>query len=132
VGPIDMGGAGRTSPNPLRSGPEANSGLPRAGMTPADQRRLRATAHEVESIFLAHMLKTMRQASGSGKALLSGQGQRVYQEMMDEQMGRAMAKGGGIGLADMIVRDVLRRQGLEKNLSRPTPAVPKGAAGGLP
>jgi flagellar protein FlgJ len=101
-------------------------------MTPADERRLRTTAHEVESIFLQHMLKMMRQASGNGRAPLTGTGQRVYQEMMDEHLGRTLAKSGGIGLADMLVRDVLRRQGVMKQPSSPPAEVPIGGAGGLP
>ena len=102
------------------------------GMTPAAQRQLRDTAQEVESLFLSQMLKTMRQASPNGRGLLSGQGQRVYQEMMDEQLGRALAKGGGIGLADLLVRDVLRRQGATKKTSSETGDVPTGRAGGVP
>jgi Rod binding domain-containing protein len=101
-------------------------------MSPAEERRLRATAHEVESIFLQHLLKTMRQASGSTGTLLTGTGQRVYQEMMDEQLGRTLSKGGGIGLADMLVRDVLRRQESAKMPSSPPGEVPIGGAGGLP
>jgi flagellar protein FlgJ len=102
------------------------------GMSPAEERRLRSTAHEIESIFLAHMLKTMRQASGSKGTPLSGQGQRVYQEMMDEHLGRALSKGGGLGLSDMLVRDVLRRQGVTKNPSSRAVDLSKGPAGGLP
>jgi peptidoglycan hydrolase FlgJ len=100
----------------------------RVALPPGEERRLRSTAHEIESIFLSHMLKTMRQASGKSGPL-SGTGQRVYQEMMDEQMGRALAKAGGIGLADLLVRDVLRRQGVEKNPSSgaaPVPITPRG------
>jgi flagellar protein FlgJ len=109
----------------------ATAAKPASTMSPAEERRLRATAHEIESIFMTHMLKTMRQASGVA-APLSGQGQRVYREMMDEHLGRALAKGGGIGLADLLVRDVLRRQGLEKKPSSPVADVPTGPAGGLP
>jgi flagellar protein FlgJ len=101
-------------------------------MTPAEERQLRAKAHEVESIFLTHMLKTMRQASGLAGAALTGTGQRVYREMMDEHLGQSLAKGGGLGLADMLVRDVLRRQGVEKKPSSPPGDQPIGGAGGLP
>ena len=101
-------------------------------MTPAQHRQLRDTAREVESIFLSQMLKTMRQASPNGQALLSGTGQRVYQEMMDEQLGRALAKGGGLGLADLLVNDVLRRQAVTKNPSSRVTPVPIDTPGGLP
>jgi flagellar protein FlgJ len=101
-------------------------------MTKVDERRLRDTAQDVESIFLQQMLKTMRQAFPSGQAPLSGTGQRVYQEMMDEQLARAMAKGGGMGLAEMLVRDVLRRQGGAGKASSQPADVPMGPVGGLP
>jgi flagellar protein FlgJ len=114
--------------DPVRAAGDAPK--PGATMSPAEQRRLRATAHEIESIFLSHMLKMMRQSSGKA-APLSGSGQRVYSEMMDEHLGRTLAKGGGIGLADLLVKDVLRRQGVEKNPSSPPADMPTRGAGGL-
>jgi flagellar protein FlgJ len=111
--------------------PVRATGAGSSALAPAQERQLRATAHEVESIFLQQMLKTMRQAFPSGRAPLSGTGQRVYQEMMDEHMGRALAKGGGIGLADLLVRDVLRRQGTTKKASSDPAAGPIGQPGGL-
>jgi peptidoglycan hydrolase FlgJ len=103
-----------------------------AGMTPADQRKLRTAANEVESLFLGNLLKMMRQASSQGSAPLTGQGQRIYQEMMDEQLGRALANSGGLGLSDMLVRDVIRRQASAKKPSSDPVDVPKGRAGGDP
>ena len=99
-----------------------------SAMTPVEERRLRESAREVEAVFVQQLLKTMRQASPGGP--LSGTGQRVYQDMMDQELGRAIAKGGGLGLADMLVRDVLRRQGLEKNPSSEAPRVPRKPEGG--
>ena len=115
--------------DPIKPAAEPTKAAP--SLTQAEERRLRATAHEVESIFLSHMLKTMRQASGTSGAPLTGTGQRVYQEMMDEHLGRTLAKSGGLGLADMLVRDILRRQGLEKKPSSPPADQPIRAAGGL-
>lgn len=100
-------------------------------VTKADERRLREAAREIEAVFVQQLLKTMRQASPVG-GVLSGTGQRVYQDMMDEQLGRAMAKGGGLGLADMLVRDVLRRQAGAKNPSSQAPTVPIKPEGGTP
>ncbi len=73
----------------------------------------------------------MRQASGSGSGLLSGTGQRVYQELVDEQLSRSLAKSGGLGLADMLVRDVLRRQGVTKTPSSAPAPEPMNRPGGL-
>jgi Rod binding domain-containing protein len=111
-------------------GASAATPKPSSQMTPAEQRRLVSSAKEIESMFLQNLLKSMRQASGT-KGPLSGQGQRVYQELMDEHLGRALAKGGGIGLADLLVRDVLRRQGVMKNPSSRPADVPMGPTGGV-
>lgn len=100
------------------------------GPTRAEERRLRESAREIEAVFVQQLLKTMRQASPGG--VLTGTGQRVYQDMMDQELARAMAKGGGLGLADMLVRDVLRRQGAEKNPSSEAPSVPTKVEGGKP
>ena len=104
-----------------------------ATLSPAQERQLRSTAHEIESIFLSHMLKTMREASGPNGGFLSGKGQRIYKEMMDEHMGRALAKAGGIGLADLLVRDVMRRRGVvEKDPSSRAVSEPIAPTGGRP
>jgi flagellar protein FlgJ len=103
---------------------------PAPAMSRAEERRLRESAREIEAVFVQQLLKTMRQASPGGP--LSGTGQRVYQDMMDQELGRAIAKGGGLGLADMLVRDILRRQGAEKNPSSEAPQVPTKVEGGKP
>ena len=94
----------------------------------AEERRLRHSAQEIEAVFVQQLIKMMRQASPGG--VLTGTGQRMYQEMMDEELGKAIAKGGGLGLADMLVRDVLRRQGVQKNPSSAAAPVPTKAGGG--
>lgn len=118
-----------TGPTAAATGAGTNPAKPT--LSKAEERRLRSTAHEVESLFISQMLKTMRQASGNVGGPLTGTGQRVYQEMMDEHLGRTLAKGGGLGLADMLVRDVLRRQGVTKNPSSPPAEQPIRGAGGL-
>jgi Rod binding domain-containing protein len=101
-------------------------------LSPADQRKLRDTANEVESLFLTQMLKTMRQASVVKGGPLTGQGQQMYTDMMDEQLGRTLAKSGGLGLADLLIRDILRRQGVAgKNPSSPPATEPITGPGGL-
>ncbi len=102
-----------------------------ATMSPADQRKLRDTANEVESLFLAQMLKTMRAASSIKGGPLTGQGQQMYNDMMDEELGRTLAKNGGLGLADLLTRDILRRQNLEKKPSSPPASEPITGPGGL-
>lgn len=78
---------------------------------------LQKAARELEAIFIHQILKSVRDSSRLGGPLAPGSGQRMYQDMLDDELARAMARGGGIGLADVLVRDLTRRQEGPKNPS---------------
>ena len=62
-------------------------------------------ASEFEALFLRMMFKSMRDAMPT--ASLDGSTQRRdYQDMHDAQLAAHLARGGGIGLADVIARQV--------------------------
>ncbi len=77
--------------------------------TAAEARRLRDTAQEFEGVFLGLLLKAMRSSVGSGGLFREGSDARMYHEMFDQEIGRSLARAGGIGLAEMILRDQARR-----------------------
>lgn len=77
----------------------------------AEADRLRQTAQEFEGVFLGLLLKSMRSSVGSGGLFKEGTDTQVYREMFDQEIGRGLARAGGIGLAEMILRDQARRQG---------------------
>ena len=67
---------------------------------------LREVAGQFEALFIQQLLKNMREAS-LGDPLFGNSDQHdMYQEMMDQQMAVEMASGKGIGLADMLVRQL--------------------------
>lgn len=71
-----------------------------------DPAALREVASQFEALFLQSMLKSMRDAS-LGDALIGNSDQyELYQGMMDEQLALEMASGKGIGLAEMLVRQL--------------------------
>jgi flagellar protein FlgJ len=82
---------------------------------PPDATRLRQVAQDFEALVVSRMLASMRRAGG--KTLLEGQGERLYREMMDDELGRVLARGGGLGLADVLVRDLLRQTAAPKKAS---------------
>ncbi|MCJ8339797.1 MAG: flagellar assembly peptidoglycan hydrolase FlgJ [Pseudomonadales bacterium] len=70
---------------------------------------LREVAKQFEQIFLSQMLKSMRDANESfvdEDSVFSGGDVRFYQDMMDQQMTMEMAQGKGIGLTDVLVRQL--------------------------
>ena len=63
---------------------------------------LPGVAKQFEALFLQMMLKSMRAAT-PGDPLLSGEGSRMYRDLFDQQVSLELAKGKGIGIADLLM-----------------------------
>ena len=68
---------------------------------------LREVAGQFEALFIQMMLKSMRDAN-LGEGLLDSQHSRTYQSMYDKQIAIDLSKQQGLGLADMMVRQLSR------------------------
>ena len=73
---------------------------------------LREVAGQFEALFIQMMLKSMRDAN-LGEGLLDSQHSRTYQYMYDKQIAIDLSKRQGLGLADMMVRQLSRSAGFE-------------------
>ena len=76
---------------------------------------IKATARQLEGVFLNMMLKSMRQAN-SGFAegsYLDSQDSEYFRDMYDQQLTLTLSARGGIGLADAIVRQMKQMEGHE-------------------
>lgn len=69
---------------------------------------LRSTAKQFEALLMQQMLKSMRAAS-LGDDVLGGEQTQFYQEMFDQQIAQHLAAGKGLGIADMMVRQMQSR-----------------------
>ena len=66
---------------------------------------LKDVAQEFEAIFIDMLFKNMRSANDEISSGLFDSNQfKQYQEMMDTQLAQSLAKSGGIGLADALIR----------------------------
>ncbi|QOY70092.1 MULTISPECIES: flagellar assembly peptidoglycan hydrolase FlgJ [Pseudomonas] len=77
---------------------------------------MRKVAQEFESLFLNEMLKSMRSATDAlGKDNpLNTPAAKQYQEMYDQQLAVSMSReGGGIGLADVLMRQMQKNKPVE-------------------
>jgi flagellar protein FlgJ len=70
---------------------------------------LRETAKQFESLFTSMLLKSMRAAS-PGDPYGSDQ-QDFYQDMFDQQLATQLSGGKGLGLADVLVRQLMQGAG---------------------
>lgn len=74
-----------------------------------DPKALREAARQFESLFTQMMLKSMREANKtfqSDSPLGGGDQTDFYRDMFDNQMAVQMSKGKGLGLGDMLVRQL--------------------------
>jgi flagellar protein FlgJ len=71
------------------------------------QETLRKVAGQFEALFIQMMLKSMRDAS-LGEGLMDSEHVKTYQSMFDKQIALDLSKSNGLGLADMMVRQLSR------------------------
>ncbi|HVO48099.1 MAG TPA: flagellar assembly peptidoglycan hydrolase FlgJ [Steroidobacteraceae bacterium] len=70
-----------------------------------DPAAIRKVAEQFESLFTRMMLKSMREATGPDPMFGSDQ-QQMYQSMADDQLSVQLSRGRGLGLADMLIRQL--------------------------
>jgi len=87
----------------------ATPALPSADPTDHGSTSIEDAAHQFESLLLASMLKSMREA-GSGGWLGGGEDQTsaAAMELAEEQFARALAAQGGLGLAALVAGGLKR------------------------
>lgn len=71
---------------------------------------LKAVAQQFEGVFLNMLMKSMRDATPQDGVFDSDQ-TRFYTEMFDRQLTQKLSSGKGIGLADMMVKQLTRMSG---------------------
>jgi Rod binding domain-containing protein len=93
---------------------EVSSGAPLA--TPAPQageegaQEIRRVAEEFEALVLAELLQpTFAQIDPNGLGG-GGAGEEMFRPMLVQQYAAGMARAGGVGLADAVVRELTRLQ----------------------
>jgi flagellar protein FlgJ len=79
----------------------------KAGARAHDPAAIRQVAQQFEALFARMMIKSMRDAIGKDPIFGSDQ-QQAYQGMFDNQLSLDLTKGKGLGLADMLVKQLTR------------------------
>jgi len=72
------------------------------------QGALREVAEQFESIFLNMVLKSMRAANEAFEedGVFNSQQSKMYRDMYDQQISLSLTQGPGIGMADMLVKQL--------------------------
>jgi len=75
-----------------------------------DKTQAREAAEQFEAVFLSQMLGPMFETVPTDSFMGGGHAESVYRGMMVEEMGKSLAKQGGIGIADSVYREILKLQ----------------------
>jgi len=67
---------------------------------------LKEAAQAFEAYFIHSLLKELRKTGFQGGIFGKGMGQEIYQSIFDEKIAQKMAESGGIGLANLILRNL--------------------------
>jgi Rod binding domain-containing protein len=94
---------------------------PDASMSPA---QLRNAARDFEAFYLARALEPMFEGLSSEAPFGGGMAEDMWRSLLIDEYGKAIAKAGGIGIADAVVRGLidLQEQAGARPVATPRPA----------
>ncbi|SMC38462.1 flagellar protein FlgJ [Sporomusa malonica] len=72
----------------------------------SEDAKLKTACQEMEAVFLNMMLSRMRATVPKTKLLGETSGEETMQSLLDTELTKDMAKAGGMGLADMLYRQL--------------------------
>jgi len=72
-----------------------------------DPEKLKDAAQQFEAVFIQQMFKAMRDSVPEGGLFEKGNADDIYAQMQDAEAAKIMAQQGGIGLADLMIKQLL-------------------------
>lgn len=81
-----------------------------AAQKKADRAEIKRVAEEFQSLFIEMMLKSMRNTVKQDSLTGGGQGEEVYGSLLDREYAMAISRRGGIGLAEMMEKQIIMQQ----------------------
>ncbi len=87
------------------------------GATAADEAarraKIKATSQAFEAQMVSFMLQPMFEGLANGGPFGGGEAEGAYKSFLLDAFGRQIAKAGGIGLAQPVMNEMLKLQGLQ-------------------
>jgi flagellar protein FlgJ len=82
-----------------------------AGLDPKEAKK---AAQDFEAVFLSQMLSHMFAGIKSDKVFGGGPSEDMYRSMMVQEYGKVLAQAGGVGIADSVMREMIRIQEVQQ------------------
>lgn len=71
-----------------------------------NQDKLMAVCRELESIFIHQLISQMRASIPQDGFLTKSSGEKIFQDMLDQEYAKKISHAGGIGLAEMLYKQL--------------------------
>lgn len=75
-----------------------------------DLQAARKSAEEFEGMFLSQMFGHVFEGLKTDGPFGGGHAEKMYRSLMVDEYGKTMARAGGIGIADQVMKEILRNQ----------------------
>lgn len=83
-----------------------------------DDEKLKEACREMESYFIQELYKVMRTSTQLGDGIMpKGQHEEIFEDMLIEEQSKEATKAGGIGLADMLYKQLSKEHASEQYLA---------------
>jgi peptidoglycan hydrolase FlgJ len=80
-------------------------------LSPQQIEKTRKASQDFEAMALGELLQPMFKTVDTSKGIFGGgAGEATWKPMMIDEMAKTIAKNGGIGIADSVMREMLRMQ----------------------
>lgn len=76
----------------------------------SDPKKARAAAESFEAFFIGQYLEQMFAGIRTDGIFGGGNAENIYRSLMLQEVGKNIAAGGGIGIADSVQREILQLQ----------------------
>ncbi len=83
---------------------------------------LKKVAQEFEAVFIAYLLKVMRETIEDSGLTESGFGKSIYTELFDQEVSLNIARHGALGISDLLYRNLSSAEDVNKKDSDKSPA----------
>jgi len=80
----------------------------------SDPKAARKAAVEFEAMFLSQMYGHVFEGIKTDGLFGGGHAERMYRSLLIDEYGKTMAQAGGIGIADQVMKEILRHQEASK------------------
>lgn len=74
-----------------------------------NEEELREACREFEQYFVNQLFKEMRNTVHSGGLIPKSQGEKLFEEMLDDEYAKEISKGNGIGISDMMYKQLSKK-----------------------